>query len=107
MTTICLFVFVIIFFQTTAKNFLISLDKDKSKDLHDDSEMVENEQGIEVEKGNKADETDVDMAKKVELKAAGTDTVRDNLGHLYNVASDYSYSDKSGTWECQYKKSKR
>ena len=47
------------------------------------------------------------MVKGVELKAAGTDTVRDKMGHLYNVASDYSSSDKSGTWECQYKKSKR
>ena len=96
MTTICLFIFAIIFSRTTAKNFLITLDKEKGKDSHnDDSDIVENEQNIEEEKAKKAEEREVEMAKEVEL----TESVPGNL------ASDYS--DKRGTWKCYYKNSKR
>ena len=87
MTNFHLFIFAIIFFRTTAKNFFITLDNS------------ENEQDIEEEKAKKADEREVDMAKEVELKAATTDSVRDNQG------SDYS--DKSGKSKCRYKKNKR
>ena len=98
MTTICLFIFAIIFSRTTAKNFLVTLDKEKGKDSHnDDSDIVEkNEQNMEEEKAKKAEEREVEMAKEVELKA---ETVPGNL------ASDYS--DKRGTWKCYYKNSKR
>ena len=110
MTTICLFIFAIIFSRTTAKNFLVSLDKEKGKDSHnDDSDIVENEQNMEEEKAKKAEEREVEMAKGVELKATAKETVslcpwQDGCVPD-NLASDYS--DKRGTWKCYYKNSKR
>ena len=113
MKTIFLFIFATIFSQTKAKVFLVALDKEKVKDLHDNSDIVE--QDVEEEKANKndkeADETGVHMA---ELKA--THTVRDKTGHAYSVASDYSnteawaevtFVDGGVWWECRYKTSRR
>ena len=59
MTTICLFVFAIIFPKQQQKNSYISGQRQKYR--------------------LKADEKEVDMVKGVELKAAGTDTVPDKI----------------------------
>ena len=113
MRTICLFILTTIFSQTKAKVFLVTLDNEKGKELHDDSDIVE--QDIEEEKANndkEADEKEVEMPKEVEQKATTTDTVRDKTGHVvHSVASDYSSSyvkgKTGGTKRCRYKKNKR
>ena len=124
MKTICLFIFITIVSQITAKYFLITLDEEKGKELDDNLDIVEKDMDVEkVKKDKEADEKEVEMAKGVELKPRATHTVDDMTGRaVHGVGTDYSssknpaktnwahvtFSDSRGTrWECWYKTNKR
>ena len=92
MKTIFLFIFATIFSQTKAKNFLVTLDKEKAQELHDNSDIVE--QDIEEEeKKNEADE------KGVELKASDYSNSK--------KWAEVTFLDGGFLWECRYKTSRR
>ena len=92
MKTIFLFIFVTIFSQTKAKNFLVTLDKEKVQELDDNSDIVD--QNIEEEeKKNEADE------KGVELKASDYSNSK--------KWAEVTFLDGGFLWECRYKTSRR
>ena len=124
MKTICLFIFITIVSQTTAKYFLVTLDEEKGEESDDDLDIVEKDMDVEkVKKSKEADDKEVEMAKAVEQKPKPTHTVDDMAGPaVHGVGTDYSssknpaktnwahvtFSDSRGTrWECWYKTNKR
>ena len=94
MKTIILFIFATIFSQTKAKHFLVTLDEEKVQELHDNSDIVE--QDIEEEEKAKKNEAD---EKGVELKASDYS----NSGSWAEV----TFLDGGLWWECRYKTSRR
>ena len=124
MKTTCLFIFTTMFSRTTAKGFLLTLDTEKGKNLHDNNDIVE--QHVEEEKvNNDKDEKEVEIAIGVELKPTTTHTVGNKTSQVHSAASsDYSYFHfprrptkrwgkttvlgSGGTWwECWFKKTRR
>ena len=110
MKTICLFILSTVFSQTTTKDFLITLDEEKES--HADEKRVSNDKEME-------EMEEVAMAKEIEMKARGRETIGDRTSHVHRVSSDYHFSPTKamrhvtflgpgGTWwECRYKTGKR
>ena len=96
MKTIFLFIFATIFSQTKAKNFLVTLDKEKVQELDDNSDIVD--QDIEEEEKAKKNDKGADE-KGVELKASDYS----NSGSWAEV----TFLDGGLWWECRYKTSRR
>ena len=94
MKTIFLFIFVTIFSQTKAKNFLVTLDKEEVQELRDNSDIVE--QDIEEEEKAKKNEAD---EKGVELKASDYSNSK--------KWAEVTFLDGGFLWECRYKTSRR
>ena len=94
MKTIFLFIFATIFSQTKAKHFLVTLDKEKVQELHDNSDIVE--QDIEEEEKAKKNEAD---EKGVELKASDYSNSK--------KWAEVTFLDGGLWWECRYKTSRR
>ena len=94
MKTIFLFIFATIFSQTKAKHFLVTLDKEKVQELHDNSDIVE--QDIEEEEKAKKNEAD---EKGVELKASDYSNSK--------KWAEVTFLDGGFLWECRYKTSRR
>ena len=94
MKTIFLFIFATIFSQTKAKNFLVTLDKEKVQELDDNSDIVD--QDIEEEEKAKKNEAD---EKGVELKASDYSNSK--------KWAEVTFLDGGFLWECRYKTSRR